>query len=169
MNRNAPGILLLIGLFCGLLPACTSDNKDLKAYILKIKQKPMKSDSTKANLDLLPNFSFSDKSEGRNPFVESPKKEDLLIGSKSTNANYLLTQCALNTLKFVGLIRQDRILWALIQQPNGEIVRAELGNYLGLKKAKIIAINEDSMQLEETLGESGRSVKLSMAIQTGVV
>ncbi|MFA6303453.1 MAG: pilus assembly protein PilP [Legionella sp.] len=144
-----------------LLSSCTGDNADLKNYIYNIKHRPSKPIEPIPQFSPLPKFKFpeSDLSQ-RNPFqpIEFKKVVDQFAPDQHRRKQ-LLESFPLDALKFVGILKQGSVVWALIKQPSGTISRVSIGNYMGLDYGRIVAIKADSIKLEETIKQSGKWAK----------
>lgn len=62
----------------------------------------------------------------------------------------------LDALKFVGTLKKDNEIWALIRQPEGQISRVKVGDYMGQNYGRIILIKNELIKLEETVQKSGK-------------
>lgn len=60
-----------------------------------------------------------------------------------------LENYALSTLTMVGVITKNNTNWALILDETGLVSRATVGNYIGRNHGRIVAINENQMELIE--------------------
>lgn len=105
-------------------------------------------------------------SDARDPFepffkekkaTEKPPKEGTGNGihpnfdrNKEELENY-----ALDSLRMLGTLELNDELWGIIRSPDGTIHRVQTGNYMGHNHGKIVAINEDSIELNEIV-EDGR-------------
>jgi len=68
-----------------------------------------------------------------------------------------LEQYALDSLRMMGTLELEDILWGIIRSPDGTIHRVQLGNYMGRNHGKIVAIAEDRIEINEIIpnGQSG--------------
>lgn len=64
-------------------------------------------------------------------------------------ARELLESFPLDALRMVGILEQNKTLWALIKTNDGTIHRIKTGNYIGQNHGKIVKITEDKLFLEE--------------------
>ena len=55
----------------------------------------------------------------------------------------------LETLHWVGNLRHDGVLWALIRAESGTVYRARSGSHLGLDNGKIIQLDDTRMEISE--------------------
>lgn len=67
-----------------------------------------------------------------------------------------MEQYPLDSLRFVGILKEGNVVWGLISLPNGEIVRVRPGDYMGQNYGKIMQITNTTLKLEETVQISGK-------------
>lgn len=145
--------------FCTLiLFACTSSEDDkLSSYINDIKARPGRPIEPIPEFVPLKKFIYPEVDDRRSPFK---KKEITQATDKlAPNLNRLkqpLEFFPLDALKFVGILKQGSLIWGLISQPNGEVTRVKVGNYMGKNFGKIISITEQNLKLEETVQVDGK-------------
>ncbi|PKM36668.1 MAG: pilus assembly protein PilP [Gammaproteobacteria bacterium HGW-Gammaproteobacteria-10] len=141
-----------------LLSACSSDDKsDLVQYINQVKARP------KTQIEPLPEIKviepFIYKPSGlRDPFrpIEKVVEAELVdvgtgrgIRPDPTRRKEQLESYSLDSLRMVGTITKDAVLWGLIKAGDGTIHRVREANYMGRNHGKIIRINEDKIELME--------------------
>jgi len=66
-----------------------------------------------------------------------------------------LENFSLDSLRMLGTLELDEELWGIVRSPDGTIHRIQTGNYVGRNHGKIVAIYEDSIELNEIV-EDGR-------------
>lgn len=143
------------------LTACGGENTDLKNYIIDVKHRSSKPIEPIPQFSPLPKFTFPDVDlQERNPFkpLEFKKATDDLAPDQKRKKQ-LLESFPLDALKFVGILKQGSVTWALIKQPNGTISRIGIGNYMGLNYGRVLSIKIDAIKLEETMKQSGKWAK----------
>lgn len=64
-----------------------------------------------------------------------------------------LENYALDSLRMLGTLELDSELWAIIRSPDGTIHRIQTGNFIGQNYGKIVAIYEDSIELNEIVAD----------------
>jgi len=64
-----------------------------------------------------------------------------------------LENYALDSLRMLGTLELDSELWAIIRSPDGIIHRIQTGNFIGRNYGKIVAIYEDSIELNEIVAD----------------
>lgn len=62
-----------------------------------------------------------------------------------------LEQYELDSLKMVGTLENEANLWGIIQDPDGNVTRVRVGNYMGRNIGKIVNIFEDRIELREII------------------
>jgi len=60
-----------------------------------------------------------------------------------------LENYALDSLRMLGTLELGNELWGIVRSPDGTIHRIQTGNYMGHNHGKIVAIYEDSIELNE--------------------
>lgn len=154
-RRRIDGILTgIISLF---LSACSGDNSDLVKYINEIKARPAKKIEPIPQFAPLPIFKFPENDNRRSPFkpVDLKKNSDQYAPDQK-RMKQPLEAFPLDALKFVGILEQDSMIWALIKQPSMQITRVRVGDYMGQNYGRIILIKRDLIKLEETIKTSGK-------------
>ena len=117
-------------------------------------------------------YSYKAAAEGlRDPFqafyqqrVEADKKVDQNAGLTAEMERELrnrnreeLEKYELDSLKMVGTMNNDGNNWGIIQDPDGNVTRVKVGNYIGRNIGKIVNIFEDRIELREIVqNDQGR-------------
>lgn len=57
----------------------------------------------------------------------------------------------LDSLRMVGTVEKDEILWALIRIPDGAVQGVKSGSYMGQNYGKILSISEANLDMKETI------------------
>lgn len=155
INKRTANIILLSFLSL-LLASCIGDNSDLRKYINDVKQRPGKPIEPIPTLAPLPIFKYPENDNRRSPYkpVDLKKRSDQFAPDKNRKKQ-VLEVFPLDALKFVGTLQEGSVIWALIKQPDGQITRVRIGDYMGLNYGRIIAIQADVIKLEETIKDSG--------------
>lgn len=156
-----------------LINGCRSSDEEneLTRYIQNIKLRQGKP------ILPLPKFAhisyvFSQNKNWRDPFnpILMVKKNDSTLNKQ--HQNQILGQFSLDTLKFVGILKQGNKCWALISQPNLVITRIKVGDYIGKDFRRVFAIHDDSLELEELNQVTGQwkrqltTLKLTIAARS---
>lgn len=150
------GALSVISLLA--LTGCAGDDKsDLIQYIAKVKARP------KTQIEPLPEIKviepFIYRPDGlRDPFKPIEKLEEsevLEVGTgrgirpDPTRRKEELETYTLDSLRMVGTITKEAVLWGLVKAGDGTIHRVREGNYMGRNHGKVIRIIEDKIELME--------------------
>ena len=142
-----------------LLQGCAdaSNTDDLQQYVKATLAKP------RGRIEPIPVFKpyeyFSYSAAGlRSPF-ELPVVVDSLLENNAPASNVRpdfdrpkehLEQYPLGDLRMVGSIEgSDGVLWALIRDGDGSVVRVQEGYYMGQNHGRILQINENRINLQE--------------------
>lgn len=159
-------VKLLIGLsFCVLLCACSSSEDDLTHYINSIKKRPAKPIPPIPEFKPLSKFTFPQNDKRRSPFqpAQTASYADPLAPN-TQRPKQPLEAFPLDALKFVGVLKEERSIWALIAQPGGLVTRVKKGDYMGKNYGQIIDINDKEIKLEELVQPAGRWEKKMITI-----
>ncbi len=171
MNKSNPvrhcarvSIVLLTTL---LLAGCgVNDLSDLQAYS---KQVLARKGSRIAELPPVEpyevyTYASTGKVDPFEPFFKDQKttkkrteKDDNGISPNFDRNKEELENYALDSLRMLGTLELDSQLWAIIRSPDGTIHRIQAGNFIGRNYGKIVAIYEDSIELNEIVedGQGG--------------
>ncbi|NIR28550.1 MAG: pilus assembly protein PilP [Gammaproteobacteria bacterium] len=151
---------------CLVLAACGGDSmRDLREYAAEVNARK----STR--VEPLPDFKryetyayqSSDKVDPFEPFFQEDK-----VGVAETRPNSglqpdiernkeELEAFPLDSLRMVGTLEQDDVVWGIIKDPEGVVHRVQVGNYMGQNYGKIMHIQEDRIELLEIVrdGQGG--------------
>lgn len=77
--------------------------------------------------------------------------DDNGIELDTTRVPEFLEGFPLDSLRMVGTVEKDKILWALVKIPDGAVQSVKSGNYVGQNYGKIISINEANMEMKEVV------------------
>lgn len=159
--------LILISLLSLLLLACSDDNNDLTRYIHQVKSRKTRAIEPLPVFSPLQGFKFPDKEDRRNPFKPTNQKKFVdPFAPDQRRSRQPLEAYPLDALKFVGTLTQDNQVWALIKEPDSQITRARIGDYMGQNYGHILVIKNDSLKLEETIkGSSGKWEKHTTTLE----
>lgn len=154
-NFNRLLILIILPL---MISACDSDaDEQLSAYIHDIKKRTAKPIEPIPVFPRLAKYSYPENDARRSPFKQKEVIQPQDKAAPNTSRpKQPLEKFSLDELKFVGVLTQDQTTWALISQPNGEITRITIGNYMGKNFGKVISVSQTAVKLEETIKVLGR-------------
>ncbi len=141
---------LCLGALCCLLAACTSDTKEVEAWVVEVKARPA------PPLDPLPVMkqfeTFEYSAEGlRDPFAIPLPDRDSGSGPRpdADRRKEVLEAYPLDGLNMVGTIGADSNLIGLVLAPDKVTYRVRPGNYLGQNDGRITAVFEDRIEMVE--------------------
>ncbi len=87
------------------------------------------------------------------PVDESAIKGGRAVAPDLTREREFLESFNIASLKMVGTIEKGGRLWALIDNSEGNVVKATVGNYLGKNHGKIISTTPMQIELMEIVGD----------------
>lgn len=142
-----------------LLTACRSSEDELSRYIHAVKSRPPMPRSIEPIPEFKPlaKFTFPADEKRRSPF--KPIERHGQMDMNSPNMSRLkqpLEAFPLDALKFVGILEQGHMIWALISQPGGLVSKARVGDYMGKNFGQITHITASKIDIEETVQLGGR-------------
>ena len=153
---------------------------DLKSYVVDVKSR------NKGMVEPLPEVKTVEPfvlnpAELRDPFVpdeksQEPEEERAESGGirpDTTRPKEELESFELDTLRMVGTVNRDGVLWALLKASDGTIHRVRIGNYIGKNYGRIINIKENMIELVEIVPDGPgvwheRKAGLELAEASGV-
>ena len=142
--------VLLGVVMLGLLTACTSDTKEVEAWVAEVKARPA------PPLDPLPVMrqfeTFEYSSEGlRDPFAVPVPDRDSGSGLRPdpNRRKEALEAFPLDGMNMVGTIGGGGSLIGLVLAPDRVTYRVRPGNYLGQNDGRITAVYEDRIEMVE--------------------
>ena len=141
-----------------ILVACDSEeDDDLSRYIRQVEARKARPIAPIPTFLPLERFAYPENEKRRSPFKpkETVNTNDQ-FAPNTKRPKQALEFFPLDALKFVGILKQGSITWGLISEPNGEVTRVKIGNYMGKNFGRIISINETTLKLEETTQSSGK-------------
>lgn len=155
--RNLYKVMVL--LFSTLLfSACSEHNDDLENYIHKTKLRTGRTIEPIPEIAEPEKFQYPEQLKRRNPFKPVGKatvNQDELAPDQN-RPRMPLEEYALDSLKFVGTLKDGSIRWGLVSQPDGMISRVKPGDYMGKNYGKVIKISNDAIHIEESLKVGGQ-------------
>jgi len=149
-----------------LLAACSADNDDLDSYLNDIKTRSVRPIEPMPEFVSPPKFTYPEDDKRRSPFkpivVEQQAQES--VGPNTNRPRQALEAFALDSLKFVGIIKERSIVWGLISQPSGLVSRVKPGDYIGKNYGQIRSIKESGIRIEETVQVAGKWEKKEITL-----
>lgn len=139
-------VIILI-LIVGLLTGCDNDASlsDLQEYFEAVKKKET---DTKPKEKI----NTSEQKIIIEPEVKDPFSNQLTGGNKSTSfSNQPLTSVPLEQLKVVGTVMLGEQIWAFIEMPNGQVIKAEKGMPIGVNNGEITEVMNNQVEVTERI------------------
>jgi type IV pilus assembly protein PilP len=157
-NRLPIKIIFLVAVSIILAGCGNDDFTELQKQIADIQAIPKKPIKDLPAQEVVEPFLF-ELDGSKDPF-ELVQKEALTDAAATESANSGvhpdpnrpkedLELYALDSLKMVGTLKKDEILWALVQSKDGTVHRVKLGNYVGTSDGKITDVSENEIKLME--------------------
>lgn len=175
------GVKAIVASSLGIVIAgCSSaDMSDLKEYIAETKGRHKGAVEPLPEVRTVEPFVFTGE-DLRDPFIpdeksQEPEEEKVESGIRpdTTRPKEELESYELDTLRMVGTVNQDSVLWGLVKANDGTIHRVRAGNYMGRNYGKIVNIKENQIELVEIVSDSPgawheRKAGLELAEASGV-
>jgi len=148
---------LLVG-FLLLLTACSSNNfSDIDQFMEKTRAKPA------GEIEPIPLFKpykvfRYNAAANRAPFEVPVKVAEIANLARSSNVKpdfnrvkEQLESFGLESLSMVGTLEQKGTIWALIEDGQGSVHQAVVGNYMGRNFGRIVEIRHDTVAVIEII------------------
>lgn len=148
----------MVYIITAVIAACTSSaDEELSRYINQIKMRAAKPIEPIPVFIPLEKFVYPEQDNRRSPFKQKEVAKAVdQFAPDTKRVKQALEQFPLDALKFVGILKQGAVVWALISQPNGDVTRVKIGDYMGQNFGRVISINETTLKLEETIQIAGK-------------
>lgn len=160
LMRAWPKSLVSAVMAIGLTACGTGDMADLKDYVAEVKSRHKTAVDPLPEVKTVEPFVFSGV-DTRDPFIpdeksQEPEEEKVESGIRPDTARPKeeLESYDLDSLRMVGTVTREGILWALIKASDSTIHRVRAGNHMGKNYGKIVNIKENSIELIEIVSES---------------
>jgi len=82
-----------------------------------------------------------------------PNKKSSTVKPDLNRVKQYLEQFNIGQIAMVGTLSQGSKLFGLVRDPNGGVHRIQLGDYMGTDFGKILAINENQIELVEIVAD----------------
>jgi type IV pilus assembly protein PilP len=166
MNKPAEKLLrgsMVALLSLGLLTACGGDMSDLNQYIAEVKARPAQPIEPIPPVKTYSPYPYEGLS-GRDPF-RSSSSEGNERAAANTDVNSagprpdfdrpkeFLERFELDTLSMVGTFSDEDNYWGLVTDPDGEVHRVQVNDYLGKNHGQIVTIDNMEIGLSELIND----------------
>ncbi len=168
-NANLFVRALALCALAGMTAACSGDNTDLERYIADVKARPGGRIEPLPVIKPYESFAY-EAYDLRSPFVpDSPmgpaSTPDRGIRPDRGRSREFLEQFPLDTLAMVGTMTFEGAYYGLVQTPDTLVHRVQAGNYVGQNDGRIIAIDDEEIQVVEIVPDGiGGYIERSAAI-----
>jgi type IV pilus assembly protein PilP len=147
--------LLLLTLSCSLcliLAGCDKNKQDaaLKKFIEDTKKAPAQPIEPLPGVKTVSKFTY-DANNQRDPFTKVVNRSQAGLRPDQNRVKEVLEAYSLDSLKMVGTLVEGNKTWGIIIAPDAKVYRVELGNYVGQRFGKVIAINPGEIKILETI------------------
>jgi type IV pilus assembly protein PilP len=143
------------------IAACSASNdfQDIKAFMDQVDAKG------KGQIEPLPEFlpyqAFAyGAGNMRSPFEPpvvvkpiDPNKKVAQVKPDPNRVKQFLEQFNIGAIAMVGTLSQGARLFGLVRDPQGGVHRVQLGDYMGMDNGKILAIDENKIELLEIVSD----------------
>lgn len=170
-----PTALLALICMALLLAGCSDRMQDLKQYVAQTKALRGGQIAPLPQIKPMESYTYDD-SDLRSPFVPLLQSYANAQGGTSTSGLHpdpnrpreYLEQFPLDSLKMMGSITVNGVMYALIRDGDGVVHRAAMGNYMGQNYGKIIKIGQAGLILREIVpdGQGGWAERMT-TVQLG--
>ncbi len=158
----------------GLLVGCNANQDSLSDFVSQTEQKARKDVSSLAPLK---EFKVAEYSQHgmREPFVlpraalvlSQPTVKKDCWQPQTRKKTGQLERYPLSKLRLKGVMSSNGKVSALVQTPQGNVVKVNAGHYVGLNNGKITRVTNQYLQINETLPDglgcwNKRNVKLAL-------
>jgi type IV pilus assembly protein PilP len=152
-----------------MLAGCGGDNKELEKYITDVKSRPLKPVEPLPAFTPVSPFRYPTGISRRDPFKQISVAQKLSGFEPNQNrAKQPLEFFPLDSLKFVGMLKQGGSVWGLIAEPNGQVTRISPGDYMGQNYGRVLSIKENGIKLEEVIRSQGKWEKKFITLNLNV-
>jgi type IV pilus assembly protein PilP len=145
-----------------IIAGCSSDNfEDLDAFMVQAKATPG------GRIEPIPTFApykpfdygaISKRAPFDIPVLVRPldiSSSAIVDAPSSTRPKELLEQFNIETLRMVGSLEKDGVLWALLSDGQSTVHYVKNGNYLGKNHGRIVATTSSYIQVIEIISNGG--------------
>ena len=158
--------LCLLVIISTLLMSCSSsEDSELTRYINRIKSRPIKPIEPIPEVKPFPKFAYPETDSRRSPFKPMViERQSDQFAPNTNRPKQPLEAFPLDALKFVGVLKQGPMVWALISQPDNVVSRIKPGDYMGKNYGQVISIKDKALKLVETVQVNGKWEKKEITL-----
>lgn len=174
--KFAPYLLLIATL---TLAGCLSDTQNVADYVAEIKKNAV------GKVDPLPPFKEY-QSENytaqnlRSPFSKSKVVQTSIVQEQviteegvvqqprpdASRKREFLEGFPLGSLTMVGTLNKGNYYWGLVQDSSGKVYSVKVGDYIGQNSGRITKIDEDEIDVDETVPDGKGGWMQSQVVMT---
>lgn len=167
-----------IFLVLALVGCASGDLSDLQKYVTEVKSRQKGAIEPLPEVKTVEPFVFHAE-DLRDPFVLDERTEELeaakvasAIRPDTTRPKEELESYELDSLRMVGTVDMEGVLWGLVKASDNTIHRIRSGNYMGRNYGKVVTIKENQIELIELVADNPgqwreRKAALDLAEATG--
>lgn len=142
-----------------VLVACSNDLTDLENYVADVKARPAAPIPPIPPVKTYTPYEYEGQT-GRDPFRPSTSEgsDDVMATSNydgpkpdTSRPKEYLERFELDTLAMVGTLSMNESHWGLIRDPDGEVHRVSVNDYIGRNHGKVTFIQETQLELSELI------------------
>ena len=139
-----------------LLSACGgSGMSDLEQFVDEVKARKPAPIKPLPEIKQIETFTYV-PGDRRSPFQQELPEEVATGGAEGVTPDKArrkeeLEEFSLDSLRMVGTLNQNDIVWGLIRNKEGTIYRVRVGNYMGQNNGQITRISEEQIELTEII------------------
>ena len=140
-----------------MLSGCNTSTADLDEYFISQREKPAAPIAPIP--EVKPYLRYAYPAHEKDPFdismlAPNTGPKEVIVGGvdiDTTRVPEFLESFPLDSLKMVGTVKKDKVLWALVKIPDGAVQTVKPGNYMGQNYGEIISISDGKMEMKETV------------------
>lgn len=149
-----------------LLGGCAERTmSDLEVFVREVKAREPGQIEPLPEIKQIETYVYESR-ERRSPFSMGgqPLEEDFVEPANGIAPDPLrrkeeLEQYSLDSLRMVGTVEKDEVMWALVSIKDGTLFRVRAGNYLGRNHGQVTRITDEKIELTEIISDGMRGWK----------
>lgn len=163
MSVRALGVSFVL-LLALLTTGCLDDKDNIDLYIARVKSSPGGKVEELPAVKPYPRHEYASE-EMKNPFqrystgpvaIDQPKNPvvDLSLCPDPDRPRQILEEFTLDSLRMVGTLTQDEVVYALIRSPDSIVHRVKAGDYLGTNYGRVRRIDPARLEIVEIVSSN---------------